>query len=483
MAEIPENEDTIASRGDESGTPAAEVNSAPAGKFSAVGKCGFPTRMREAGYLAGRRYDAVKNALMSYVRADGKRVRSHVSASGEKFSVGRGTVAMIGVSGETVRLFLALDPSAYPEGKYHHKDMSGKAKYARCPMMLRLSSDRQVGYALSLIAELMEKLGLSPDPEYVPHDMAAAFAKAKKRRPSPRAQSGDFGEVAAATADAPASDKEEADDDADDEDDGEESASAELISASLPVRATVYAADGRKTGKVRRGVWRDDEGELQGSFGRDDGRVVYYGADGGEKGYVDKHGNVLRTDGRYIATLGRVRAYPFIIIALCLVAIVVLSVLLATCGLGVSQDMYVPVIFIADEEGVSWEEREELGVFENDTFGDSVIAPGLSGSYAFVFENRNEHTVVYSLTFSEINEHGIDMGYRLVRDGAHVAGHADYVSAAELGVSGLTLSSGSSAKFELQWLWRHDDAADTSAGENGATYTLVIDMSAEIVLD
>ena len=118
-------------------------------------------------------------------------------------------------------------------------------------------------------------------------------------------------------------------------------------------------------------------------------------------------------------------------------------------------------------------------MFFNEEFGDAVIAPGMSGAYRFIFENANEDAVEYSLTFREENEYGIALKYRLVRDGAPVTGE-EYLPAGELGVTGLTLEARSSALFELQWYWEHNDEADTAAGAAGASYTLHIGLTAAV---
>ena len=127
----------------------------------------FAQRMSGAGYVTGRQYDAIKNELLSYRPAKkGKKLRCVLSKQGESFLFGRKTLALLRISGTTLRLFVALNPSEYPESRYHHKDMSETARYARCPMMVRLTSDRQVRHAQELIGILMEKNGLK-SPVYV----------------------------------------------------------------------------------------------------------------------------------------------------------------------------------------------------------------------------------------------------------------------------------------------------------------------------
>ena len=106
--------------------------------------------------------------------------------------------------------------------------------------------------------------------------------------------------------------------------------------------------------------------------------------------------------------------------------------------------------------------------------GDPVTPPS---------ENRNDNALVFSFTFTEANDYGIDITYRLKRDGAYIVGaDGNYVGVEPLsvGAGGLTIEANSDSVFELEWKWAHNDAVDTVAGENGATYTLNIGFSAYV---
>ena len=467
--------------GAESAARSAGPGESAAGRFgvpSARAASSFAQRMNGAGYVTGRRYDAVKNELLRYrFPRTGKGVQARVSKTGEVFSCGRKTLAMLRVSGSTLRLFLALDPKAYSAGRYHHRDMSAKARYARCPMLIRLTSDRQVRYALDLIGQVMAENGLEPDPSYVPHDQAGAFGSAKVRRrtvyvPVPVLPDAETAAENAAPAAASAADALPC------------VLPPEAVKARLPRRAAVYDRFGQRVGRLRRGTWYDEEDAVQGVL-REEGEGVLYYPEGEEAalGYLDGNGNLLTALHEHIATIRRGRFIPLFILFLCLAVIAVLAVLLGALAIPQTAEPYAPTIFLTDEEGVHWEEQEDLPVFVNETFGDSVIAPGMSGSYRFIFENANDDTVTFSFTFTEENEHGIELVYRLVRDGAYVSGTDGYVTAEELSVSGLTLEANSGTMFELQWYWRHNDAADTAAGEAGATYVLHIGFEASVVAE
>ena len=446
----------------------------------------FAARMGDAGYVAGRRYDAIKNAFLSYRPAAkrGRTLRTRVTAGGESFCIGRKTVAKLCLVSGYLRLFLALDPAAYNVQKYHHKDYSGVARYAKLPFMIKLSSDRQVRNAVALVDALMRENGFVPDETYIPSDQAGVFAVRGRRRRSfpaqypgalPLEEEAGFG-LAEEDAD---EGEEEIPVPAAGEEPAEEKAECAAPGARLPRRASVTDREGNRIGKVRRSVWYDAEGNGLGSFRKEDDNVFFYAAAGGREGYVDGNDNVLSLSDGYLATLKR---FPWAVLLVILILIALATALtgvLSAYLMSRSQDLYAPVLFIADEEGVSWEETENIPVFMNESFGDTVIAPGMSGSYRFVFENRNENALDFSFAFSEENEYGIGLVYRLKRDGVYISGE-EHAATDDLGVSGMTIEAHSSSVFELEWQWLHGDEADTAAGENGAQYTLHISFSAAV---
>ena len=253
------------------------------------------------------------------------------------------------------------------------------------------------------------------------------------------------------------------------------------VKARLPRRATLTDKYGARIGKLRRGVWYGEEGEERGFFREEGEGVLFYPAGEEEAAaYLDGNGNLLGAGHIHIATLNALRLFPLLVFVLLLAAVTVLSALLAAGAVRPSQGLYAPTIFVTDEGGTSWEAQSDLKVFFNERFGDSVIVPGMHGAYRFVFENRNADAVEFSLAFAEENEYGIELVYRLERDGVYVSGAGGYVGVEELGVSGMTVEAHSATVFELQWFWRHNDAADTAAGEAEASYLLHIALQARL---
>lgn len=422
------------------------------GRMRASG--GFAQRMGDAGYLVGRRYDAVKNAFLQYRTQGkkGKKLRSRMTRSGEAFSLGRETLAKLCLVGGVLRVFLALDPKAYAPEKYHHRDYSEVVRYARYPMMLRLTSDRQVRHALELIENLAKAHGMETDPDYVATDQANIFKPTKRRARA---------EDAAATLVT-----------------GEEFGEPEAIDVRLPVRAKVVDKQGEKTGKICGSKWYEGEQEtLRGEF-RKEGTNVFLYENEERKAYIDANDNVLTLNDKYLATIRRFRWWLLLLIVLILL-LSLLSVLISAYYIQKTGEDYAPVIFIAEEGGTSWEDLENLSVFFNETFGDSVILPGMSGNYRFRFQNQNPDALIYSLAFSEENPYGIGLRFRLRRDGAYL-GDGQYTVLSEIPAADLTIEGNSTALFELEWYWEHHDEIDTVAGENEADYRLTISLIAHV---
>lgn len=508
----------------------------------------FSVRMGEAGYVTGRKYDALKNAFLSYrgVKNPARRVIPRITRSGETFAVGKKTVAKITVVRGNLRLFLELDPKEFNKNKYHQKDYTGVAKYLNYPFMIRISSDRQMKNALELIAVVMANYGFEPDPDYREKDQAHIFVRFIRKRTS-AAAAGATNNADAATvlppeegeddavadsAEEEYSDDEEAmlreiaaaeaepaeeDDDGDEEDEPEEPAEAaeepveelvevpveepeepaepaeecaeqpveepnpiDPIDVRLPKRATVVNKKGEKIGKVRKSVWydlTDDEKKAVGTFVKEEKNVYLY-HESACRGYVDKNNNVLAKDSEYLATV-RYTPWRFllVIVALLLVIVALASSLIAAYYMMPTTD-YAPVLFIADAYGTSWDEEKNLSVFFNEKFGDTVIEPGMSGSYRFTFRNDNADALEYGIAFGCKNPFKIGLGYRLKRDGAYIAGSDGYVSAEDLSTAGLTVEAKSTSLFELEWYWQDNDQTDTAAGEGSAQYTLTISLTA-----
>ena len=260
--------------------------------------------------------------------------------------------------------------------------------------------------------------------------------------------------------------------------------SAYDIEVKRPKRGRVRDREGFELGKLRRGVGYDTDKNRRGEFIKEDDKNVYLYEGENENrrrtGYVDKHNNIHTLQNEYVGTIVHARTPWLLILCILLALITALTCILCAWALSRSESPYAPIIFATEEDGTNWEDREDLSVFYNQTFGDKVIVPGMTGAYRFRMQNNSPDPIVYSLTFSETNEYGIAMRYRLKRDGVYIAGEEGYVTVEELCLEDLSVEEESITLFELEWVWAHNDPVDTFAGENEAMYYLHIDFLAEV---
>ena len=250
------------------------------------------------------------------------------------------------------------------------------------------------------------------------------------------------------------------------------------MKARLPRRATVVDEHGEKIGRVRKGVWYDAQDAELGRFAESEAGGVYLYAQDVRSGYVDGNDNIRTPAGAYVATL---RYFNWGILWLLILALLLAAALLGV-GIGLSRPAErAPVFFIVEDtdERASWSDMEDIPLFYGDGGYDEIV-PGMRGSYRFLFVNENEHSLVFSFDFDEENEYGIDLCFRLKRDGAYIRGEEGYIGPEDLSFADFTIEAQSESLFEVEWYWRDNDPVDTVAGENGAIYRLLIDFAAEV---
>lgn len=448
----------------------------------------FTKRLNDLGARAQRLYDLVRSSFLAGGTAGGQgEVRALFRQDGEFFRSAEKTLGKLSVEEGELRLYLALDPLLFDAAKYHHYDCSGNARCAQFPLMIKIATEQDAAAAAELIGEAV-RFGRARGQSSVPGAPSAGSAwgigvpvQALCYVPVYAGQEGGTtfspsGTAVGATSSAAPVTRAAAGDEAGKT--AKEKESAVPVIVKPPRRGTVVNEQGERIGKIRNYVWRDESHREKGVFVEGEENVFVCSGDT-RTGYVDGNDNILTLSNKYLGTIRRPgRRLPVLILLIALIT--VLTVGLSAYFLNRSENFYAPAIFIATEGGESWEEDENLPVFLNDRFGDSKIAPGMRGSYRFTFENRNDDVLRYSLSFSEQNEYGIRLVYRLKRDGAYLPGAETYVPAEELGLGDLTIEALSSSLFELEWYWQDNDAVDTVAGENAALYTLTISLRAEV---
>ena len=145
--------------------------------------------------------------------------------------------------------------------------------------------------------------------------------------------------------------------------------------------------------------------------------------------------------------------------------------------------------FYVDEvnglEKVRWNGQSDLNIFEDSLYKISgKIAPESSNTYKFIVNNETRYSLKYKISFSEKNQYGINMKYKLRKGDAYLIDH--YVSYDQLNIDNLLLDSNNSQEYYLEWKWvGDDDIADTQIGIAAKTsevkYSLSIVVEAESV--
>ena len=141
--------------------------------------------------------------------------------------------------------------------------------------------------------------------------------------------------------------------------------------------------------------------------------------------------------------------------------------------------------YVSDNEIVRWNDEKNLKIFEDSTKISKVngkIAPESTGTYKFIINNETRYNLKYSISFTENNQHNMNMKFKLKKGNTYLIDH--YVSYDELNIDNMTVSSRNSETYYLEWKWVGDnDGNDTSIGKNAKSnnikYNLKINVEAE----
>lgn len=124
-----------------------------------IAKRSFENKIKFASPKAKKYYSEIKNALMVY------KTKSRVSKKAEVFRK-KGLLAKISVSGKSIRVHLALDPTQYDENKYHQIDLGARRAFKEVPFTMKIRSDLACKRAIELIDELALSRGLKANKKY-----------------------------------------------------------------------------------------------------------------------------------------------------------------------------------------------------------------------------------------------------------------------------------------------------------------------------
>lgn len=122
----------------------------------------FEAKLRNSGDEVKARYTELMNDFYQY------KVKLQLSYSQIRIYKGRTTLALITFAGKTLCAAYALNPADYVNTKYKGIDKSGVKRYAKTPMLLKLTSQRKVQYAKYLMLQLADANTIVIDEQQAP---------------------------------------------------------------------------------------------------------------------------------------------------------------------------------------------------------------------------------------------------------------------------------------------------------------------------
>ncbi len=112
-------------------------------------------------------YNIVKNELMKY-----KGVSNRMTNYYDCFYLGRKQIAKLSLTSKRIKVYLAADPSKYPERQFPHKDVSIKKAHVRTPYYTMVKSQLSVKRINKVIADVMAEANIIVNDNYEPVDYA-----------------------------------------------------------------------------------------------------------------------------------------------------------------------------------------------------------------------------------------------------------------------------------------------------------------------
>ncbi len=124
----------------------------------------FYERIAQGDETLRNNYNALKGLLMSYGLKD------RLSNTGDTFKLSKATYAKITCQGDSLKIYLALDPKDYLGTSIPVQDVSNKSAYKEIPLALKVRSDLSLRRANELIQSCMLKAGLEAKEGFEPID-------------------------------------------------------------------------------------------------------------------------------------------------------------------------------------------------------------------------------------------------------------------------------------------------------------------------
>jgi hypothetical protein len=127
-------------------------------------KLNFLERIAEGDDVLKANYNHIKGLLMSYG------LKNRLSNTGDTFRLHKVTYAKLTVIGDSIRVYLALNPKDYESTALPVQDVSNKDAYKEIPLAFKVRSVLSVRRVNELIANCMRQAGFEQDPNFQPAD-------------------------------------------------------------------------------------------------------------------------------------------------------------------------------------------------------------------------------------------------------------------------------------------------------------------------
>lgn len=141
-------------------------------------------------------------------------------------------------------------------------------------------------------------------------------------------------------------------------------------------------------------------------------------------------------------------------------------------------DDYILNYFRVVSEGIVWSTEQEINIFDNRFYSDSIIAPGVNGQYDFTVENTGEKLVNYNFVFEELNNKNINLQYKIKMNGEYIIDKWTRIQ--NISLPSYELQPYTNANYTIEWEWI-DAENDTSIGmdSQNASYILKININTQ----
>ena len=133
---------------------------------------------------------------------------------------------------------------------------------------------------------------------------------------------------------------------------------------------------------------------------------------------------------------------------------------------------------IIKDKNIIWSSTNKLKIFTSKINNGDKIAPEDSNEYEFIIKNNTDYTINYSITFVEINNHNINIKYKLKKNNEYIV--SDYSDYSNLNIDSIIIKPNSSDTYYLDWKWIGSSNDNNKAGISDA-YNLSIKIEAESI--